>query len=33
MNRAQFQDAMKKIMEDMQRGGGMGGFRIGRGGN
>jgi hypothetical protein len=24
---------MKKIMEDMQRGGGMGGFRIGRGGN
>jgi GLPGLI family protein len=28
MNRAQFQDAMKKIMEDMQRGGGMGGFRI-----
>ena len=33
MNRAQFQDAMKKIMEDMQRGGGMGGIRIGRGGN
>ena len=28
MNRAQFQEAMKKIMEDMQRGGGMGGFRI-----
>ena len=28
MNRAQFQDAMKKIMEDMQRGGGMGGIRI-----
>ena len=25
MNRAQFQDAMKKIMEDMQKGGGMGG--------
>jgi GLPGLI family protein len=33
MNRAQFQDAMKKIMEDMQRGGGMGGIRISRGGN
>jgi GLPGLI family protein len=33
MNRAQFQDAMKKIMEDMQRGGGMGGIRIMRGGN
>jgi hypothetical protein len=31
MNRAQFQDAMKKIMEDMQRGGGMGGIRINRG--
>lgn len=28
MNRAQFQDTMKKIMEDMQRGGGMGGIRI-----
>lgn len=28
MNRAQFQDAMKKLMEDMQRGGGMGGMRI-----
>jgi GLPGLI family protein len=31
MNRVQFQDAMKKIMEDMQRGGGMGGIRINRG--
>jgi GLPGLI family protein len=28
MNRTQFQDAMKKLMEDMQRGGGMGGMRI-----
>ncbi len=28
MNRAQFQDAMKKLMEDMQRGGGMGGMRM-----
>jgi len=28
MNRAQFQDAMKKLMEYMQRGGGMGGMRI-----
>ena len=28
MNRAQFQDTMKKLMEDMQRGGGMGGMRI-----
>ena len=28
MNRAQFQDAMKKIMEDMQKGGGMGGMRM-----
>lgn len=28
MNRVQFQDAMKKIMEDMQKGGGMGGMRI-----
>ena len=28
MNKAQFQDAMKKLMEDMQRGGGMSGFRI-----
>jgi len=27
MNRAQFQAAMKKLMEDMQRGGGMGGMR------
>ena len=33
MNRAQFQEAMKKIMEDMQRGGGMGGMRISVGGN
>lgn len=31
MNRVQFQEAMKKIMEDMQRGGGMGGIRINRG--
>jgi GLPGLI family protein len=28
MNRAGFQDAMKKLMEDMQKGGGMGGMRI-----
>jgi GLPGLI family protein len=28
MNKAQFQDAVKKLMEDMQRGGGMGGMRI-----
>jgi GLPGLI family protein len=28
MNRAQFQETMKKLMEDMQRGGGMGGMRI-----
>jgi GLPGLI family protein len=28
MNRAEFQDAMKKIIEDMQKGGGMGGMRI-----
>jgi GLPGLI family protein len=28
MNKAQFQEAMKKLMEDMQRGGGMGGMRI-----
>lgn len=28
MNRAQFQENMRKIMEDMQRGGGMGGMRI-----
>ena len=28
MNKAQFQDAMKKLMEDMQKGGGMGGMRI-----
>ena len=28
MNRAQFVESMKKIMEDMQRGGGMGGMRI-----
>ena len=28
MNRAQFQDAMKKLMEDMQKSGGMGGMRI-----
>jgi GLPGLI family protein len=28
MNRAQFTESMKKIMEDMQRGGGMGGMRI-----
>ena len=28
MNRAQFAQSMKKIMEDMQRGGGMGGMRM-----
>jgi GLPGLI family protein len=28
MNRAQFQENMKKIIEDMQKGGGMGGMRI-----
>jgi GLPGLI family protein len=28
MNRAQFQDNMKKIMEDFQKGGGFGGMRI-----
>ncbi len=28
MNRAQFAESMKKIMEDMQRGGGMGGMRV-----
>jgi GLPGLI family protein len=28
MNRSQFAESMKKIMEDMQRGGGMGGMRI-----
>ena len=28
MNRAQFQDNMKKIMEDLQKGGGFGGMRI-----
>jgi GLPGLI family protein len=28
MNKVQFQDTMKKLMEDMQRGGGMGGMRI-----
>lgn len=28
MNKAQFQEAMKKIIEDMQKGGGMGGMRI-----
>jgi GLPGLI family protein len=28
MNKAQFQEAMKKIMEDMQKSGGMGGMRI-----
>ncbi len=33
MNKAQFQDAMKKLMEDMQRGGGMGGMRIRVGSN
>ena len=33
MNRAQFQDNMQKLMQDMQRGGGMGGMRIRVGGN
>jgi GLPGLI family protein len=33
MNKAQFQDTMKKLMEDMQRGGGMGGMRIRMGNN
>ena len=33
MNKAQFQDAMKKLLEDMQRGGGMGGMRIRMGNN
>jgi GLPGLI family protein len=33
MNKAQFQDAMKKLLEDMQRGGGMGGMRIRMGTN
>jgi GLPGLI family protein len=28
MNKAEFQEAMKKIIEDMQKGGGMGGMRI-----
>jgi len=28
MNRTQFQDAMKKLIETMQRGGGMGGMRF-----
>jgi len=28
MNKAQFQDTMKKLMEDMQKSGGMGGMRI-----
>jgi len=28
MNRAEFQEAMKKIMEDMKKGGGMGGIRF-----
>jgi GLPGLI family protein len=28
MNRAQFQESMQKLMQDMQRGGGMGGMRI-----
>jgi GLPGLI family protein len=28
MNRAQFQEAMKKLMEEMQKSGGMGGMRI-----
>ncbi len=28
INKAQFQDEMKKLMENMQRGGGMGGMRI-----
>jgi len=33
MNKVQFQDTMKKLMEDMQRGGGMGGMRIRMGNN
>jgi GLPGLI family protein len=33
MNRAQFQESMQKLMQDMQRGGGMGGMRIRVGGN
>ena len=33
MNKTQFQDTMKKLMEDMQRGGGMGGMRIRMGNN
>ncbi len=33
MNKTQFQDAMKKLMEDMQKGGGMGGMRIRMGNN
>ena len=33
MNRAQFQENMMKLMQDMQRGGGMGGMRIRVGGN
>ena len=33
MNKIQFQDTMKKLMEDMQRGGGMGGMRIRMGNN
>jgi len=28
MNRAQFQESMQKLMQDMQRGGGMGGMRM-----
>jgi GLPGLI family protein len=32
MNRAQFQESMQKLMQDMQRGGGMGGMRIRVGG-
>ena len=32
MNRAQFQENMQKLMQDMQRGGGMGGMRIRVGG-
>ncbi len=33
MNRAQFQENMMKLVQDMQRGGGMGGMRIRVGGN
>ena len=33
MNRAQFQENMQKLIQDMQRGGGMGGMRIRVGGN